>query len=169
MFEPEAKISKLEFHICLRRFFEPMYPDIDLERISFQDGLPFYVHGTPNAITVGSRIYFDAGTYNPYSRRGIVLIAHELFHVHQGSGGLGFWFARPFYLWYFIRKVTSGWTKGREHPQEQPAYERQDRVAAAYDAAVAASGKSGPCAWTNDGPPQPDQAFIDAFYEAFSG
>ena len=169
MFNRRSNISKLEVHVCHRRFFAPMYPDIDLERISLHEGLPFYVRGTPNAITVGRRIYFNVGTYDPCSRKGIALIAHELFHVHQGSGGPGFWFIRPFYLWYFIRKVSSGWTKGREHPLEQPAYERQDRVAAAYDTAVASFGKSGPCACTSNGPPKPDQAFIDSFYEAFSG
>ena len=162
-------MSKLEFHECLRRFFAPMYPDIDLDTITFREGLPFYVQGTPDAITVGRRIYFDAGEYDACSRKSIALIAHELFHVHQGSGGPGIWFARPFYVWYFIRKVTSGWTKGRKHPLERPAYERQDRVAAAYDAATTASGRSGPCACTDGQPSQIDQVFIDAFYEAFGG
>ncbi len=162
-------MSKLEFHDCLQRFFARMYPDIDLDTITFREGLPFYVQGTPDAITVGRRIYFDAGKYDTRSRRGVALIAHELFHVHQGSGGPGIWFARPFYLWYFIRKVTSGWTKGRKHPLEIPAYERQDAVAAAYDAAAAASGRRSPCASSEGEPPQIDQAFIDAFYKAFSG
>ncbi len=162
-------MSQLEFHDCLQRFFAPMYPDIDLDSITFHKGLPFYVQGTPDAITVGKRIYFDAGAYEACSRRGIALIAHELFHVHQGSGGPGVWFMRPFYLWYFIRKVTSGWTKGRKHPLELPAYERQDRVAAAYDIASASSGRLGPCDCTGDEPARVDEAFIDAFYEAFEG
>lgn len=161
-------MSKLEFHDCLRRFFAPMYPEIDLDTISFREGLPFYVQGTPDAITVGKCIYFDAGKYDICSGPGVALIAHELFHVHQGSGGPGFWFARPFYLWYFIRKVASGWTKGRKHPLELPAYERQDRVAAAYTAAVSTTGVTGPCDCTGGQPSQTNQAFIDAFYEAYS-
>ena len=167
--QPGVHMSKLEFHDCLRRFFAPMYPDIDLETITFREGLPFYVRGTPAAITVGKRIYFDAGKYNACSGRGIALIAHELYHVHQGSGGPGIWFARPFYLWYFIRKVASGWTKGRKHPLELPAYERQDRVAAAYATAIASSGRPGPCACTGGQPSHADQTFIDAFYQAFAG
>ncbi len=162
-------MSELEFHDCLRRFFAPMYPDIDLDRITFREGLPFYVRGAPDAITVGKRIYFEAGKYDVCSGRCVALIAHELFHVHQGSGGPGFWFARPFYLWYFIRKVASGWTKGRKHPLELPAYERQDSVAAAYTAAVSATGVTGPCACSDGQPSHTDQAFIDAFYEAFAG
>lgn len=146
-----------------------MYPDLDLDTVTFGEGLPFYVRGTPDAITVGKRIYFKAEKYNPCGRRGIALIAHELFHIHQGSGGPGFWFARPFYVRYFIRKVTSGWTKGRQHPLELPAYERQDRVAAAYDAAAASSGRPGPCDCSNGQPSHADQAFIDAFYKAFAG
>ena len=145
-----------------------MYPDIDLDPIAFHEGLPFYVRGTPDAITVGTRIYFDAGTYDACSRNGIALIAHELYHVHQGSGGPGFWFVRPFYLRYLIRKVLSGWTKGRKHPLEIPAYQRQDAVAAAYDAAAASSGRPGPCDYSEGQPSQPDEAFISAFYEAFS-
>ena len=162
-------MTKLEFHDCLRRFFAPMYPDIDLDSITFREGLPCYVRGTPDAITVGKRIYFDAGKYDACSGRGIALIAHELYHVHQGSGGPGIWFARPFYLWYFIRKVASGWTKGRKHPLELPAYERQDPVAAAYAAAIASSGRPGPCACTGGQPSHAGQTFIDAFYQAFAG
>ena len=160
-------MSKLEFHDCLRRFFAPMYPDVDLDSITFREGLPFYVRARPHAITVGKRIYFDEVKYDPCGARGVALIAHELYHVHQGSGGLGFWFARPFYVRYFIRKIFSGWTKGRKHPLELPAYEQQDRVAAAYDIAVSSTGLSGPCDCTDSQPSQADQAFIDAFYETF--
>ena len=162
-------MPSLDFQECLKQFFSRMYPDIDMRTVSFHEGLPFYTTGNPAAITVGRRIYFADGKFEPCSAKGVALIAHELFHIKQGAGGPGVWFFRPFYLRYFIQKVLSGWTKGRKHPLEIPAYEQQDRVEDAYDVAAASTGINGPCACTDGQPPQPDQAFIDAFYEAFSG
>ncbi len=160
-------MTEPEFHDCLERFFERMYPDIALDSISFREGLPFYTSGSPHAITVGRSIYFDEGRFDPCNAKGLALIAHELFHIQQGAGGPGFWFMRPFYVWYFVQKVLSGWKRGRQHPVEIPAYERQDRVAAVYGAVVASTGISGPCGCSNGQPGDFSQAFTDAFYTAF--
>lgn len=160
-------MTKPEIHDCLESFFARMYPDIVLNSISFHEGLPFYTTGSPHAITVGRTIYFAEGKFDPCSARGIALIAHELFHIQQGAGGPGVWFARPFYVWYFIQKVLSGWKKGRQHPVEIPAYERQDRVAAAYVAAAASTGISGPCSCSDGQSGNFSQAFTDAFYKVF--
>ena len=162
-------MPRLDFHECLKTFFSRMYPDIDMETVSFHEGLPFYTTGGPAAITVGRRIYFANGKFDPCSARGVALIAHELFHIKQGAGGPGIWFVRPFYVWYFIRKVLSGWTKGRKHPLEIPAYEQQDRVEAAYASASSSTGVNGPCACSEGRPGESSQAFTDAFYEASSG
>ena len=40
-----------------------------------------------NAFTVGSDIYFNSGRYNPGTEAGRKLIAHELTHVVQNTGG----------------------------------------------------------------------------------
>ncbi len=162
-------MTKLEFHDCLESFFSRMYPDIELESISFYEGLPFYTTGHPSAITVGRSIYFDEGRFDPCGAKGIALIAHELFHIQQGAGGSGFWFFRPFYVWYFIQKVLSGWKRGRQHPVEIPAYERQDQVEAAYGVAAASTGISGPCRCSDGQPGDFSQAFNDAFYGALTG
>ena len=42
-----------------------------------------------HAYTVGSHIVFDQGQYAPSTRKGQQLLAHELTHVAQQSGGLG--------------------------------------------------------------------------------
>ena len=41
------------------------------------------------AFTYGSDIYFDEGRYEPGSKRGEHLLAHELVHVAQQAGGAG--------------------------------------------------------------------------------
>ena len=146
-----------------------MYPDLDLETVSFHKGMPFYVRGTPGAITVGRRIYFADGKFDLCNARGVALIAHELFHISQGAGAPGVWFIRPFYARYFIQKVLSGWTKGRKHPLEIPAYEQQDRVEDAYTVAQISTGKNGPCQCSDGQPGDFDQGFSDAFFGAFSG
>jgi hypothetical protein len=156
----------LDFHDCLRSFFSRMYPDIDLTTVSFHEGLPFYTTGTPHAITVGNRIYFAEGKFDPCSAKGIALIAHELFHIKQGAGGPGIWFLRPFYASYFIQKVLSGWTKGRKHPVEVPAYEQQDRVEAAYGSASGTTGVNGPCQCSDGNLGEFHQGFSDAFFQA---
>ncbi len=162
-------MTKLEFHDCLKSFFMRMYPEIDLANVAFHEGLPFYTTGRPGAITVGRSIYFDEGKFDPCSAKGIALIAHELFHIQQGAGGPGVWFLRPFYVWYFIQKVLSGWKRDREHPVEMPAYERQDQVEAAFGVAVASTGISGPCACSGGRAGEFSQTFRDAFYDAFAG
>ena len=162
-------MSKLEFHDCLKSFFSRMYPDLELDSISFFEGLPFYTAGHPSAITVGRSIYFDEGKFDPCSAKGIGLIAHELIHIQQGAGGPGVWFLRPFYVWYFIQKVLSGWKRGREHPVEIPAYERQDQVEATFGAAAASTHISGPCSCSDGQAGAFSQAFSDAFYDAFGG
>ncbi len=161
-------MPRLDFPDCLKSFFARMYPDIDVGTVSFYEGLPFYVRGTPDAITVGRRIYFADGKFDPCSARGIALIAHELFHIKQGAGGPGVWFIRPFYARYLTQKILSGWTKGRKHPLEIPAYEQQDRVGAAYAAAANSTGTSGPCGCSDGRAGELSQAFNDAFYEAFA-
>ncbi len=161
-------MPRLDFPECLKRFYSRMYPDIDLETVSFHEGLPFYTTGNPHAITVGRRIYFADGKFDPWSARGVALIAHELFHIKQGAGGPGVWFVRPFYVRYFIQKVLSGWTKGRKHPLEIPAYEQQDRVEATYASASNSTGVNGPCQCSEGSPGESSQAFTDAFYELFA-
>ena len=161
-------MPSLDFHECLKQFFSRMYPDIDMRTVSFHEGLPFYTTGNPAAITVGRRIYFADGKFEPCSAKGVALIAHELFHMRQGAGGVGVWFFRLFYLRYFIQKVLSGWTKGRKHPLEIPAYKQQDRVEDAYTAAHISTGKDGPCQCSDGHPGEFHQGFSDSFYESFA-
>jgi len=157
----------LTFPEVLKQFLARMYPDVKLERLRFREGLPFYVRRSPNAITIGAAIYFEPGKFDPCSRNGIALIAHEIFHIRQGAAGFGLWFLRLFYLRYIVLKVISGGARKREHPLEAPAYELQDRVKAAFDAAASATNQSGPFTCVDGRPSETNQAFVDAFYRSF--
>lgn len=160
-------MSRIELDLCVRAFLDRIYPDIDLDTISFHEGLPFYALRSPAAITVGRYIYLREGKYDPCSTESAALVAHELFHVRQGAGDFGFWFLRPFYLRYAWHTISSGFSRGREHPLEKPAYAVQDRVREVSRDVATSTGRSGPCVCEDGRARDTDQQFIDAFAAAF--
>jgi hypothetical protein len=76
-----------------------------------------------SAVTVGRRVFFRRGRYDPETARGLALIAHEAMHVEQYRhyGFFGF-LAR--YLWGWVR------VRGRHrlHPMEAPLIAAQRRI-----------------------------------------
>lgn len=76
-------------HLGLRSFFEPRF-DHDFGQVRIHTG----THATrlaqtlnARALTNGNNIVFDNREYNPNTQRGLHLIAHELTHTIQQTGG----------------------------------------------------------------------------------
>lgn len=153
---------------CLREFLSRLYPDIDVDSLTFHRGVPWYSN-TRGAITIGSHIYFREHRTDFCSRKDVALAAHELYHVHQGSAAAGVWFLRPFYAKYFGHLLRNGFRTGESHPLERPAYALQDRVKEQYDRAAAASGEIGPCACEDGEPVGVNKAFLEAFFADWPG
>jgi hypothetical protein len=75
------------FPISLRRFFEPRF-GYDFSGVKLHtnsDAAQVNRKLNAQAFTIGKNIFFAAGRYNPGSRWGKKLIAHELTHVIQQS------------------------------------------------------------------------------------
>lgn len=147
---------------CLKEFLARLYPEIDLDRITFYEGVPFYTF-PGGAITIGPRIYFREGKFDPCDCKGIALIAHELYHIHQGADGFGFWFLRPYYLNYAWLWLLSGFKSGSGHPLEAPAYRVQQRISDCCERVRQSTGERGPCICQDGRPTDINQAFLDAF------
>lgn len=153
---------KIDTPPCLKEFLARLYPQIDLDRITFYEGVPFYTF-PGGAITIGPHIYFRAGRFDPCGCRGIALIAHELYHIHQGAAGFGFWFLRPYYFKYVWFLLLSGFKSDRRHRLEAPAYDLQDRISECCERVRQATGQASPCLCQNGTPSDINQAFLDAF------
>ncbi len=154
--------TKIETPACVKEFMSRLYPDIDVDRITFHEGVPFYTFPGA-AITIGPHIYFREERFDPCGCKGIALIAHELYHVHQGAAGFGFWFLRPYYFGYVWAWLTSGFKRGKEHPLEAPAYKLQRRVSDCCDSVREATGQAGPCICQDGRPTGISDAFLSAF------
>jgi hypothetical protein len=149
-------------------FFSHLYPQVDVERIRFYEGLPFYT-SPGGAITIGNKIYFREGRFAPCSPAGVALIAHELFHVLQGSDGPGFWFIRWFYVKYvalgIVTLVRSGFSLARArktHPLEVPASELQERFRDCCKRVSQSTGQTGPFVCVGGVPTGVSHAFVAA-------
>lgn len=153
---------------CLRDFLARIYPEIDLSAVGFHRGVPWYTF-PGGAITIGPNIYFRENRLDFCSRDDVALVAHELYHIHQGSSGPGFWFLRPFYARYLVHLIASGFKTDSRHAMEAPAYKLQKRVKQYFDRASVASGQDGPCACTNGEPSGLNQAFVDSFFAEWPG
>ncbi|HYP26483.1 MAG TPA: DUF4157 domain-containing protein [Blastocatellia bacterium] len=88
----EAKLSSgQKLDPATRSFFEPRFGH-DFSRVRVHaDGDSARLSESLNAhaFTYGSNIYFNRAQYNPASPEGKHLLAHELAHVVQQSGGAG--------------------------------------------------------------------------------
>ncbi|HEV2097338.1 MAG TPA: DUF4157 domain-containing protein, partial [Stellaceae bacterium] len=77
------------FDASTRRYFEPRFGrDFSRVRIHIDSVADQAAAGVnARAYTVGSDLVFAAGQYAPHTRQGKQLLAHELTHVVQQSGG----------------------------------------------------------------------------------
>lgn len=90
-----------------RRLLQPYFAHIVLERARIFDGstggkVPFWLRSDMCAVVLWHRIYFRAGAYQPNTKRGLELLAHELTHVSQFLHGMTvfnyLWSCRKGYL-----------------------------------------------------------------------
>jgi hypothetical protein len=127
--------KQIEMDECLKNWLAHVFPDLDLDRVRFYEGLPLFIKGSkPNAITLPSiwgaskiNIYFRDAP-DPCSCAGLTLIAHEMVHVRQYmdyGGGYGLGFARLFMIPYLMCSVSHGY---RDNPLEVEAYDFDARI-----------------------------------------
>ncbi|MCA9822687.1 MAG: DUF4157 domain-containing protein [Dehalococcoidia bacterium] len=75
------------------------------------------------AVTIGSRVFFRRGRYDPFSARGLALIAHESMHIQQYDElGVPRFFAK-----YVIGILQSG-LRHDNHPMERTLVRRQKEI-----------------------------------------
>ena len=98
-------------------------------------------------ITFGKTILFGEGYYDPFSPRGIALLAHELKHVQQykKEGTIRFVLR---YLWDWGRL---GCKYSREIPFENEAYDLEERVKRHLEREFSENGDRGPCLRDEEG------------------
>ena len=106
--------------------FKPYFAKIVLERVRIIDGsfggrVPFWLRRNMCAVVLGERVYFRVGVYQPDTKRGIELLAHELTHVSQFLHGMT--------LWRYIWSCRYGY---RNSPYEQEAYAKGHLIANNY-------------------------------------
>jgi len=76
-----------------RDFFKPYFAQIVLQNARIIDGsfggkIPFWLRRDMCAVVLGCRIYLRAGAYLPNTKRGTILLGHELTHVSQFLHGM---------------------------------------------------------------------------------
>ena len=72
-----------------RARYAPFFDAGLLDDVRIVDGrVPFWLRPDMLGVTLGRRIYFRRGAYDPARRDGIELLAHELAHVRQYARGM---------------------------------------------------------------------------------
>ena len=127
----------------VKRFFAPVYPAINWDRIEFHKGLPgglgkLITRQNTAAITLCSwksnkiDIYFKEDRWEPWrSTDGMALIGHELFHtkdIMSVCGGKGWGLLQPWFIAYLFCLLLSRWDSGRKHYLEKTAYNIEDAL-----------------------------------------
>lgn len=106
-----------------------LYPSLDLGRVRFHRGLPHFLEGIANGITLPGalsprlcRIYIEPCHWSPETPHGLDLLAHEAFHALQmQEAGWGLGLVRPFIILYLACAAGNGFLY-RGHPMEDDAY-----------------------------------------------
>lgn len=75
-------------------------------------------------MTINGRVHLTPRAPSLETREGLLLAAHELYHVVQ-QREMGWW---RFFLRYLWRWRPSHVRNGRSHPLEAPAYARAEEV-----------------------------------------
>ena len=106
--------------------FKPYFAKIVLERVRIIDGsfggrVPFWLRRNMCAVVLGQCVYFRPRAYQPNTKRGVELLAHELTHVSQFLHGMT--------LWRYIWSCRYGY---RNSPYEQEAYAKGHLIANYY-------------------------------------
>ena len=72
-----------------RRLYAPYFaPEVIDAALVHDARVPIWLRSDMCGVTLGSRIYFRPGAYDPASTNGIELLAHELAHVQQYREGM---------------------------------------------------------------------------------
>jgi hypothetical protein len=135
----------LELPEAARRRLAALYPTLDLRRVTFHRGLPWFVHRGVGGITlpgqlspVRCRIYVRSHFWEPDTDDGFSLLAHEAFHALQmQEAGPGLGLVRPFIILYLACAAGNGFLY-RGHPLEVDAYAVAGRRHSLYEQAMAA-------------------------------
>jgi hypothetical protein len=122
-----------------------LFPTLDLRRVTFHRGLPWFTQRGVGGITlpgllspVGCRIYIRPRFWEPDTDDGFSLLAHEAFHALQmQEAGPGLGLVRPFIILYLACAAGSGFLY-RGHPMETDAYVVAGLRSSLFERAVAA-------------------------------
>lgn len=122
-----------------------LLPSLDLRRVTFHRGLPWFTQRGVGGITlpgllspVHCRIYIRPQLWGPETDDGFSLFAHEAFHALQmQEAGPGLGLVRPFIILYLACAAGNGFLY-RGHPMETDAYVVAGLRRSLYEQAVAA-------------------------------
>lgn len=116
----------------VRRLLAAVYPTLDLRRVSFHRGVPFFLDWITGAQGMalpaplaprGGRIYLHPRVWNPDTVPGLGLVVHEAYHALQlQEAGPGVGLARPLIILYLACSARIGF-RYLGHPLEGDAYE----------------------------------------------
>ena len=123
---------RMELPEEVRQLLAAIYPTLDLRRVSFHRGVPFFldlISGSQGMVLPGllapwgGRIYLHPRVWDPNSVSGLGLVVHEAFHTLQlQEAGPGVGMVRPFLILYLACSAAVGFRYHR-HPLERDAYE----------------------------------------------
>ena len=125
-----------------RRALRMLYPTLDLDRVSFHRGLPHFLRGVADGITLPGafsarrcQIYVQPWSWRPGSVDGLGLLAHEAFHALQmQESGPGLGLVRPFIILYLACAAGNRFLYVG-HPLETDAYRVAGRSYSLFEAA----------------------------------
>jgi hypothetical protein len=116
----------------VRRLLAGVYPTLDLRRLSFHRGVPFFLDfltGTQGMVLPApfapwrGRIYLHPRVWDPDTVPGLGLVVHEGYHALQlQEAGPGLGLARPLIILYLACSARIGF-RYLGHPLERDAYE----------------------------------------------
>jgi hypothetical protein len=126
-----------------RSVLAPFFPDLRLENEVFEiERWPLHVPKAKNLGYAGrKRIFIKRERWDPYTSRGIGLIAHELFHRRQrrAMGDIAFELA------WLAGYVRAGFDAGERNTVEAPAYAFEREIRRRIDDAYTAGDiRNGP-------------------------
>jgi hypothetical protein len=147
LFPPEVALPEEA-----RQRLAALYPTLDLRRVRFHGGLPWFVRGAAtDGITLPARlsprrcrIYIRPDAWQPATSDGLALLAHEAFHALQmQEAGPGVGLLRPFLILYLACAAGNRF-RYRGHPMESDAYAVAGRRHSHFECAVTAGEEPAP-------------------------
>jgi hypothetical protein len=153
--------KKIPMPNCIRQLLEYTYPTVDWTTVTLHQGLPHILNWTAsdkNAVTLPSfrslnhvDIYFNKDKWQPCTRDGLGLIAHEGFHVLQMKnlmGGYSLGYIGLHAVRYFSCSLTQflrGNDAYEDNDLEIEAYAFAGRNASVFDTCLQIAGPPLPC------------------------